>query len=690
MGADALLWHDLPFIFCFKECVHAPASSDDCFDIEDNMYSNMIMAMESDGTANVCRNPTVFDGVALLFLPSFLGIGWLAYLGWILGIPGALVLILGMVIMPIILGWKLRYRSIDRWDLRWIAAPLVTAWMFLTLGWFNHTLAWADAVMHLFQAANHLGISDFIPPTNLAYRSPVVPGLLGYELMLGRDDGRIIFIPFLLMTAAAWQIQSLGERVGTVPFAVIAAISFLLLPTTRYWGQMAMTDVASAGLWVLLLHSTLHSDDDNSNQSITRMTGLLAGLLMLTKYTYVYALGLAGWFLVYDRSMRRPFAFLQGWLLIMTPWLIHQMLTEGHPFYPILGQMQFTVESTVGVVGEYTPTSFMDDFLENLPGWFYIISILGLGGAWRSNPTFVRVVAVLAVPLIILNGLILDWGEPRYNLPLYALAPLALGPLSTIGNDLSHLHERTRTWMPSMVAVLIILIASSGNLLSLEDERQEAEVRIDNYQSWNDFENRVLEGHDDVDLLLAGRFHTISWMADVDAIRFNNRFMGLPESRTGDYLTDCILSTGATHLLTTNVAPYIDGERLFDHALGHPMIELQDVEVEGWWSAALWRVDTVANLPINGTVATHNGTIHGDLLILREGESMTVGPQDVMVRWFEITTLRPDQQAMRVLTGQDSLILSGDVDPVPISGNTTMSAHHDRVRYIWLTEEVVA
>ena len=141
------------------------------------------------------------------------------------------------------------------------------------------------------------------------------------------------------------------------------------------------------------------------NHSIARMTGLLAGLLMLTKYTYVYAFGPSGWFLVYDRSMRRPFAFLQGWLLIMTPWLIHQMLTEGHPFYPILGQMQFTVESTVGVVGDYTPTSFMDDFLENMPGWFYIISILGLGGAWRSNPTFVRVVLVLAVPLIILNGL---------------------------------------------------------------------------------------------------------------------------------------------------------------------------------------------------------------------------------------------------------------------------------------------
>ena len=179
---------------------------------------------------------------------------------------------------------------------------------------------------------------------------------------------------------------------------------------------------------------------------------------------------------------------------------------------------------------------------------------------------------------------ILDWGEPRYNLPLYAITPLALGPYPQ-SETISHTFTSERRhgcppWKPYRSFSLLPV----ANFLSYEDERQEAEVRIDNYQSWNEFENRVLEGHDDVDLLLAGRFHTISWMADVDAIRFNNRFMGLPESRTGDYLTDCILSTGATHLLTTNVAPYIDGERLFDHALGHPMIELQDVEVEGWWS----------------------------------------------------------------------------------------------------------
>ena len=651
--------------------------------------------MEGDGIDLIAARhdrqaPTVLDGIAILFLPFFLALGWLAYVGWLLGLPGDLVLVLGMITAASMLGWLLRHRSIDFRDIRWIAAPIVTSWMFHTLGWSQHTLAWADAVMHLFQASNHLGMSDFLPHSNLRYRSPAVPGVLGYELFFGRDDDRIFVVPFLLMMASAWQVQCLGERVGSISFALVATMSFLLLPTTRYWGQMAMTDVASTGLWVLLLHATLLSDNTPSDPQRARVVGLVAGLLMMTKYTYAYALGLLGWFLLRDRSMNRVTAFLQGWLLLTVPWMIHQTLTEGHPFHPILVQLHFTVDSAFGVVGTHEPAVFLYDLQQNLPLWLYLLSMIALIVGWRTNPSFVTASLVLSFPLLVLNGYILDFGEPRYNLPLYAIALISFGPVSLLRIDSARLTETQRIWVPSGGIILMLLVAGSTNIFTLRDEEESAKLRIENYDSWSSFEIRVLEGHDDVDLLLAGRYHTISWKADVEAVRFDNRFMGLPWEQTGDYIADCILSTGATHLLTTNVAPYFEGERFFDHALGHPMIELHDLEVEGWWSAALWRVDSVANLPINGTVATHNGTIHGDLLILREGESMTLGPQDVMVRWFDVTTLRPDQQAMRVLTGQDSLILSGEVDPVPISGNTTMSTHHDRVRYIWLTEEVVA
>ena len=80
---------------------------------------------------------------------------------------------------------------------------------------------------------------------------------------------------------------------------------------------------------------------------------------------------------------------------------------------------------------------------------------------------------------------------------------------------------------------MIISIAGFGNLLSIEAEQDEARTSTENFQYRNTFENRVLEGHDDVELLLAGRYHTISWKTGVDAVRFDNRFMGLPDSTTG-------------------------------------------------------------------------------------------------------------------------------------------------------------
>ena len=307
------------------------------------------------------------DGIALFFLPTLLGIGWLAYLGWLLNLPGALVLITAMVATPILLQRTVRHRSWDLKDLRWAAAPLVTCWMFLSLGWFHYTLAWADAVMHLFEAATYLGPIDSIHPTNRAYRSPVVPSLLSFELLLGQDDDSIMVVPFLLTMGAAWQVQCLGERVGTAPFAAVAAMSFLMLPTTRYWGQMAMADVASAGLWVVLLHALLHADRHRFNTGFARLTGSLAGLIFLTKSTYLYALGIAGWLLLIDRSTKRPFAFLQGWTIVVIPWMIHHTVAEGHPFSPILGQIQFTVESSTGVVDSHTPASFQNSFLKTSP-----------------------------------------------------------------------------------------------------------------------------------------------------------------------------------------------------------------------------------------------------------------------------------------------------------------------------------
>ena len=73
--------------------------------------------------------------------------------------------------------------------------------------------------MHLFQASNHLGMSDFLPHSNLRYRCPAVPGVLGYELFFGRDDDRIFVI--ISVDGICLAGDYLGERVGSMPFALV-------------------------------------------------------------------------------------------------------------------------------------------------------------------------------------------------------------------------------------------------------------------------------------------------------------------------------------------------------------------------------------------------------------------------------------------------------------------------------------
>ena len=106
----------------------------------------------------------------------------------------------------------------------------------------------------------------------------------------------------------------------------------------------------------------------------------------------------------------------------------------------------------------------------------------------------------------------------------------------------------------------------------------------------------------------------------------------------------------------------------------HPMIHLAGA---GSLRATLWEVDSDRMIPSPTPQSIPPselgiGTIHGDLLILREGESSSA--RDVTLHDGHRPRFGLIDWAMRVLTGQDSLILSGEVDPVPISGNTTMSA----------------
>ena len=82
----------------------------------------------------------------------------------------------------------------------------------------------------------------------------------------------------------------------------------------------------------------------------------------------------------------------------------------------------------------------------------------------------------------------------------------------------------------------------------------------------------------------------------------------------------------------------------------------------GWWSAVLCKIDDTSYLPPADFYKLHNGTVYGDLLILGPNESLTVGSIGVSLIWIEVSSIRPHQHVMRVLAGDESVMISGCID----------------------------
>ena len=141
------------------------------------------------------------------------------------------------------------------------------------------------------------------------------------------------------------------------------------------------------------------------------------------------------------------------------------------------------------------------------------------------------------------------------------------------------------------------------------------------------------------------------------------------------------------YALTTNVGPYFGWEKDFDWQLGHSHIELQDIHFEGWWSAALWRIDNTSYLSPDEYYSNHNGRVTGDLLILGPNESFTIGEYNLSIKWIEVTHIRPYQQVMRILAGESNLMKDGCISGDNIctfSAREQFTSSENHYTYAWI------
>ncbi len=636
------------------------------------------------------NNRTIQCSKLIFFsLPSLTVLGWIIFLSWIVGFESIWIVRALFLVTVYILFKKLKTVSWDRSDLRWLVAPAVVFLLAIFLPWWDYTIAWQDASYHILQSLNFSGYSEWIPNGLYLDRSPIVPAVLSFEFLFGSKIDEIFVIPLFLFITSAWQIQHFSERYVSKTTSILCVLLFILLPTVRFWGQMAMTDVPVAGMWFFCLAIFIDSEKEPINNRLSVLLGASVGLIFLTKFTFIYMTGLIGWFLIRDRNFVRISNFAIAWFVICLPFLLYQFLKFHNPFHAISGKVHFTKESSYRNVGAYDAVSFVDDVALNLNLFILSCSVIGILLLRYKDKVESTAIFVLTVPLVVLNGLVLDWGEPRYNIPLFGLG-LVLSMICLESKFNEPLRKKVR-WFPH-VCSLIIFCSLISHVIEIPDEIQKASVLNENFDDWTQFEIQPLNELDDSDLVLAGRSSSISLYSSIPTLRFDNPVKKSSFEPTGDLLTDSILSNEPTHILTTNVAPWGSFEKSFNYQLGHPMIEFQSVAIgdgiaNAWWSSVLWEVNQTEYLQPDQVFSTHNGTLFGDLIVLAPNESFTVGDDNLSIKWVEVTSKRPDQQVLRILGGEIGLIQNGSIhnpDLASFSSGQELMSPPDKYIYAWV------
>ncbi len=626
--------------------------------------------------------------ITFLALPSLCASGWLIYSLWTIGLGGWFGPILSLCALFSGLVFAIKNSQWEINDVRWLVAPTIVLFFTWYIPWWDYHHQRYDTGAHLRMALTFIDFENFY---FTEYRSPVIPGILSIDLLISGSTYTAFYAVICLFVTSLWQFQHLAERWTSETRALVCMIVISLLPVFRYWGQMAMTDVAAAAMWIFTLHVLIKSENDTISLRFSVLLGLAAGMTFLAKQTHVYLFGLFGWLLIKDRKFRRAIGFVAGWFIITSPYLLDNLFTSGEAFAILSGQTKFAVNSMTGVRDSYTTETFISEFFAEISIFLLLASLGGIMLLFVKNRIDFVSVLVMVSPLLLLNAVILDWGEPRYNTPIFALVVI-LSCISILDKEKMQFTRIDREGYASIFSffsVFIMLIAGSTHALSLPDDSEKSHEYNQNRDLWTKFEIEVLDGFEEDKTLLAGRANSIMLMTGVDTYRYKpNYFLCDCED---DIILNSILAYSPDYALTTNVGQYFGWEKDFDWQLGHSHIELHDIHYQGWWSAALWRIDNTSYLSPDEYYSNYTGRVTGDLLILGPNESFTIGEYNLSIKWIEVTHVTPYQQVMRILAGETGLMIEGCIsgdEVCTFSSGEQFTSPENHYTYAWI-EKIV-
>lgn len=257
---------------------------------------------------------------------------------WFPGI--SFVLLFAVVVL--LLGFSGRYnsgfgKSEDGADYACIARHLVNNGSFLT-----------DVIYPLFLAFPFAEIEELRKgyPAPEFNRPPLFPLYVAATFAIaGISEGVAKVGGALPLFATAFFLAVYGRKIyGEMP-ALASAFLYLTYPVVLRNGFKTLSEpLATLLLVILFFHCIKHSRPERLQCRHAILSGLLSGLIILTKFPYIFTVPVFLFFIISGKKGKSLFAsvWLTSLLVIVLPWLLRNAILTGDPLFTIQGYSEIT------------------------------------------------------------------------------------------------------------------------------------------------------------------------------------------------------------------------------------------------------------------------------------------------------------------------------------------------------------
>ena len=459
--------------------------------------------------------------ITMQLLPVLMLIGAIMSLGASFWLPPFVLI---MATSALVMYWFFSMKNLRfEWkDIRFLILPSII-WGTAFLTYYHLVPAFYDQAYHLQISNRILDRWDWQPThqgMSYSFRPEIIPGIAAVELWFTGQTATVFVVPTLILVSSVWSIQHLAEHFSDWKYGFIAGAVFCTFPVTIMYGRTMLLDIAVAGMIVSVFHHLELTTEVERYKLV--LLGLLAAIIGLTKYPYLY---LGGWivivYLLRKKTEQSRYIAI-GYFIIIGLFLLKNQLHTGW----ILGPLQSQISGTVASAGTiatnsaiYTPHVFLTDYVEQWSVLLLCIALYGTALITKREKEFIFNYWVLIFPALILHGYILDFGWPRYSTPWLAL--LCIGVPAAIVHSKDEFSERIRRWRIPSVLISILILTSVHPIIQVIDEMEpRSKILYDVRSDWSEIYREVGLEFDEQPTIVTGRDITMGLHSQTPCFRY--------------------------------------------------------------------------------------------------------------------------------------------------------------------------